>query len=132
MPVPVEPAQSMRVDKWLWAARFYKTRSLATQAINGGKVHLNGNRIKPARKLSIGDSLSIQKSLYRFDVRIERLASQRRPADEARLLYNESGASEQTRQELYQQRKLEGHSARHRTRRPDQRTRRLIRQFKQP
>jgi len=124
-------SQFMRVDKWLWTARFYKTRSLAMQAINGGKVHLNGNRIKPARKLMQDDSLSIQKGPYRFEIKVERLVSQRRPAEEARLLYSESEASMETRHALYRQRKLEGHSAGHRTRRPDQRTRRMIRQFKQ-
>jgi ribosome-associated heat shock protein Hsp15 len=52
---------SMRIDKWLWAARFYKTRSLAVVAINGGKVHLNGGRVKPSRRLGTGDRLSIQR-----------------------------------------------------------------------
>ena len=131
MSAPVEIIQSIRVDKWLWAARFYKTRSLATQAINGGKVHLNGNRIKPGRQLASGDLLSIQKGLYRFDVKVEQLTSRRSPADEAHLLYNESEASEQTRHSLYKQCKLKGNSARYRARRPDQRTRRMIRQFKQ-
>ncbi len=123
--------EAMRADKWLWAARFYKTRVLATQAINGGKVHLNGERIKPARRLTAGDRLTIRKGPYSFDITVERLSRQRRPAEEARTLYSESEESASERHALYRQRKLEGHSARQRERRPDKRTRRRIRQFKQ-
>jgi ribosome-associated heat shock protein Hsp15 len=122
---------TMRIDKWLWAARFYKTRALATQAVNGGKVHMNGDRIKPARKLVAGDRLVIRKGLYQFDVRVEQLSSQRRPATEARTLYSESEASSRARHALYRERKLQGVGATQRERRPDKRARRRIRQFKQ-
>ncbi len=121
----------MRADKWLWAARFYKTRPLATAAINGGKVHINGERVKPAKQLAPGDALTIQKGPYTFAITVERIAKQRRPAVEARALYTESEDSAQERQAVYKQRKLEGHSARNRERRPDKRTRRLIHRFKQ-
>jgi ribosome-associated heat shock protein Hsp15 len=123
--------QAVRADKWLWAARFYKTRALATQAINGGKVHLNGDRIKPACRLTAGDRLTIRKGPYSFEVTVERLSTQRRPAEEARKLYSESEESASERHALYRQRKLEGHRANQRERRPDKRTRRRIRQFKQ-
>ncbi len=123
--------QAMRADKWLWAARFYKTRVLATQAINGGKVHLDGERIKPARRLRVGDQLTIHKGPYSFAITVERLTSQRRPAEEARTLYSESQESASERHALYRQRKLEGHSVHRRERRPDKRARRRIRQFKQ-
>ncbi|NNG12690.1 MAG: RNA-binding S4 domain-containing protein [Halobacteria archaeon] len=123
--------QAVRADKWLWAARFYKTRALATQAINGGKVHLNGDRIKPARRLTAGDRLTIRKGPYSFEVTVERLSIQRRPAEEARTLYSESEESASERHALYRQRKLEGHHAHQRERRPDKRARRRIRQFKQ-
>ena len=125
-----QSADSMRIDKWLWAARFYKTRSLAVAAINGGKVHLNGGRIKPSRRLGAGDRLSIQKGPYRFLVTVERLSAQRRPAEEARTLYRESGESATERHELYRERKLQGHSARRRERRPDKHTRRKLRELK--
>jgi ribosome-associated heat shock protein Hsp15 len=125
-----QSTDSMRIDKWLWAARFYKTRSLAVAAINGGKVHLNGSRIKPAHRLGAGDRLSIQKGPYRFLVTVERLSAQRRPAEEARTLYHESEESAAERHELYRERKLQGHSARRRQRRPDKHTRRKLRELK--
>jgi len=121
----------MRADKWLWAARFYKTRPLATAAVNGGKVHINGERVKPAKKLVPGDALTIQKGPYTFSITVERICKQRRPAEEARTLYSESGESVQERHAVYRQRKLEGHSAKNHERRPDKRARRHIRQFKQ-
>lgn len=123
--------QAIRADKWLWAARFYKTRALATQAINGGKVHLNGERIKPARRLAAGDQLTIRKGPYSFVITVQRLAKQRRPAEEARTLYSESEESASERHALYRQRQLEGHSVHRHERRPDKRARRRIRQFKQ-
>ena len=121
---------SMRADKWLWAARFYKTRPMATAAINGGKVHINGERVKPAKQLVPGDVLTVQKGPYTFAITVERISKQRRPAGEARTLYTESEESAQERHALYRQRKLEGHSAKNRERRPDKRARRHIRQFK--
>lgn len=123
--------ESMRVDKWLWVSRFYKTRALATTAINGGKVHLNGSRIKPSRQVCPGDRLTIQKGPYSFSITVQGLTRQRRPAEEARTLYAEDEESALQRHALYKQRKLEGHSARQRERRPDKRARRQIRQFKQ-
>lgn len=126
-----ESNASMRIDKWLWAARFYKTRSLAIAAISGGKVHLNGSRIKPSHKVTPGDRLSIRKGPYGFNITVEKLARQRRPAEEAQTLYSESVESANARHELYRERKLQGYSARHRERRPDKRARRQIRQFKQ-
>ena len=90
----------VRADKWLWAARFYKTRSLAMTAINGGKVHLNGERIKPARKLVVGDCLTVQKSIYTFVITIDGLSLQRGPAAVAQNLYSESDESREARRLL--------------------------------
>ena len=123
-----EPS-AVRADKWLWAARFYKTRSLAMQAITGGKVHLNGTRIKPARKLVIGDTLAIRKGCYTFTVTIEGLSLQRGPAEVARSLYTESGDSVLQRQQLREEQAMQGRPARH-ERRPDKRARRQIHRFK--
>jgi len=126
-----ENITGVRADKWLWATRFYKTRGLAMQAVSGGKVHVNGDRIKPARRLIIGDRLVIQKGAYVFNVTVEGLSRQRGPADVARALYSEPEESLQARRQLQQERKLQGDTARQRERRPDKRARRQIRQFKQ-
>jgi ribosome-associated heat shock protein Hsp15 len=125
-----ETDSSVRADKWLWAARFYKTRSLAMRAINGGKVHVNGERIKPARRLVAGDRLAVQKGPYRFVITVERLSLQRRPAEEARELYSESEQSRQERHELSVERRLRGHGPGRRERRPDKRARRQLREMK--
>ena len=120
----------VRADKWLWAARFFKTRSLALAAINGGKVHLNGQRIKPARKLDVGDQLTITRGCYHFSVTIEGLSLQRGPAETARTLYSESAESQQARKALQEARKLQGESPSQRSRRPDKRARRQIHRFR--
>jgi ribosome-associated heat shock protein Hsp15 len=122
---------SMRLDKWLWAARFFKTRALATAAISGGKVHVNGERVKPARRISPGETLTVQKGPYRFSLTVAGLSAQRRPAEEARTLYRESDASVAARLRLHDERRLLGHGAGQHERRPDKRTRRLIHRFKQ-
>jgi ribosome-associated heat shock protein Hsp15 len=88
------------MDKWLWAARFFKTRSLATEAVNGGKVHLNGNRCKPGRTLSFGDILEIRKGPYTFTVTLQGLSNRRGPAKEAVLLYEESLESAEKRERV--------------------------------
>lgn len=120
----------VRADKWLWAARFFKTRSLAMQAINGGKVHLNGVRIKPARKLVVGDLLTVSKGSYSFAITVEGLSQQRGPADTARSLYSESAESRQARRNMQQARKLQGDASGKPARRPDKRARRQIHRFK--
>ena len=78
-----------RLDKWLWASRFYKTRHLAAEAINGGHVHLNEKRIKPSRVIQLGDKLSIHKTPFTFEIIVEGLSVRRGPAKEAQLLYSE-------------------------------------------
>lgn len=83
----------IRLDKWLWAARFFKTRALATQAIDGGHIHLNGDRVKPARGVKVGDSLRIQATHGEFEVQVLVLSDRRGPAETARLLYEETPQS---------------------------------------
>jgi ribosome-associated heat shock protein Hsp15 len=83
----------MRLDKWLWAARFFKTRSLASDAVAGGKVKLAGAAVKPARELKVGDRLEIRAGDQRWEVDVLGLCEQRRPAVEARLLYCETPES---------------------------------------
>jgi ribosome-associated heat shock protein Hsp15 len=88
----------MRLDKWLWAARFYKTRSLAQQAIAGSRVKVNGERVKPSHDLKTGDSLSIRVGEYEWAVVVKGLSERRGPAVQARLLYEETTASRAERE----------------------------------
>ena len=121
--------EALRLDKWLWAARFFKTRALAVAAIKGGKVHLNGNRIKPSRVVHIGDVLEITRGNTAFVVNVMGLNDKRRPAVEAQLLYEETPESKAEREKLAEQRRLEARSVKH-ERRPDKKQRRQIHRFK--
>jgi ribosome-associated heat shock protein Hsp15 len=87
----------VRIDKWLWAARFFKTRSAAQQAIEGGKVKLNGERTKPAKDVKPGDELVIQIIGYEWTIRVLEFSDKRGPAAAARALYDESEESRQKR-----------------------------------
>lgn len=82
-----------RIDKWLWAARFFKTRSLAAQAVDGGKVLLNGERTKPAKALRVGDELRVRTPVYEYTVRVAGLSDKRGAAPVAALLYTETPES---------------------------------------
>lgn len=119
-----------RLDKWLWASRFYKTRQLAAEAINGGHIHLNGQRIKPSRVIQIADKLTVHKTPFTFEITVEGLSSRRGPAKEAQLLYIEDEESIKKREELAEQRKLNAAQFPHAERRPDKRDRRRIIRFK--
>ena len=99
--------ENARIDKWLWAARFYKTRTLAAEAVNGGKVHLNDARTKPSKLLRVGDELSITKAPYAFVVTVRELSRHRGPAPEAALLYEETEESRRRRGELQEQMRLQ-------------------------
>jgi ribosome-associated heat shock protein Hsp15 len=88
----------VRLDRWLWAARWFKTRALATHAVTGGKVHLNGRRVKPATDLRVGDDLRIVKGPYTFTVVVRDLAERRGSAKDAALLYEETEESLEARE----------------------------------
>lgn len=120
---------TQRIDKWLWGARFYKTRSLAVEAISGGKVHLNNNRIKPSRNIKPGDVLTISKPPYEHEITIIDLAKRRGPAPEAQALYQESEQSIAKRELLQQQIKDQPLGFRHEKGRPNKRDRRHIIKF---
>jgi ribosome-associated heat shock protein Hsp15 len=89
-----------RVDKWLWTARFFKTRSLAAEAVAGGKIKVNGERVKPAKPVRPGDELRIHIGPYEHVVRVLGISGRRGPASEAALLYEESDESKAARKEL--------------------------------
>ena len=97
---------AVRIDKWLWAARFFKTRSAAQAAIEGGKVKLNGERTKPAKDLRTGDRLLIHIGLYDWHITVVKLSSQRGSAPVARLLYEEDDASRTAREEAIAKRRV--------------------------
>jgi len=121
--------EKVRIDKWLWAARFFKTRSLASKAVSGGHVHLNGQRIKPARLVQVGDELLIRRGLTEFVVFVEGLRSRRGPAVIARTMYRETEESEVRRQKAADERRLKPDQAVSPNRKPDKRDRRKIRKF---
>ena len=121
--------EKVRVDKWLWAARFFKTRSLASKAVSGGHVHLNGGRVKPSRTVQVGDRLQIRRGVEEFTVDILALSSRRGPAVVARTLYAESEESISLREQAREQRRLVRAPASRPEGRPDKRDRRKIREF---
>jgi len=120
----------VRIDKWLWAARFFKTRSMAAQAVTGGKVHVNGARIKPARMVQPGEELRIRRGELEFIVIVQAVSDKRRPAKEAQLLYVETEESIRQRENTREQKKLEAADRMYGPmKRPDKRERRKIRKF---
>ncbi len=90
--------RAVRVDKWLWAARFYKSRALAVEAIAGGKIEVNGERVKPSRDLKVGDSVQLRLGPYEHIVIVRALSDRRGPATQAALLYTETEASVSARE----------------------------------
>ena len=96
---------AVRIDKWLWAARFYKTRALATEAVTGGRVHLNGARVKPAKDVRIGDTLQIRIGVVEWIVDVKELSEKRGPAKVAQSLYEETPESQRAREQQALQRK---------------------------
>lgn len=129
MGLTADPTARMRIDKWLWAARFFKTRSLASQAIDGGHVKLNSAPVKPARELRIGDQLSVTIGDQTWDIEVRALNDQRRPAEEARQLYDESEESRSRREQAREARKLAPTPGSELRGRPTKKARRQIRNF---
>ena len=129
MPTEKVPLDRMRLDKWLWAARFFKTRSLATQAIDNGRVKLNGERVKPARDVKPGDRLDLHLGEIDWTLTVRALAMQRGPAPVAQALYQEDPASQVRRQRQADDRKLAANPAATIKGRPTKRDRRQIHRF---
>lgn len=121
--------QKIRIDKWLWAARFYKTRSLASEAIKGGKVHVNGNRAKPSREVELGDVLILRQGFDEKTVVVQALSDKRGPATVAQQLYAETEESVAKRGKEKELRQLASAQRPHGEGRPTKRSRRLIHRF---
>ncbi len=121
---------SVRLDRWLWAARFFKTRRLAVEAVQGGKVDVDGGRAKPSRAVKPGDRLTITKGQQRFEVIVRDLAQERGPAKVAETLYEETEESRKRREEQAQQRRLAAAAVPRPDHRPDKRERRRLSAFK--
>ena len=123
---PAEPAQTetQRIDKWLWCARFFKTRSLAAAAVAGGKVQVDGERVKPARHVGAGTRLSVRRGPVEWQLEVRAIARQRRPASEAARLYEETEESIARRAREAERRRLEAGARRERLGRPSKRERR--------
>jgi ribosome-associated heat shock protein Hsp15 len=121
-----DQTDTVRIDKWLWAARFYKTRSLASEAVSGGKVHVNGQRAKPSRTLRPGDTLLISRNEIEYTITVLALSERRGPAPEAQKLYRETDDSIQRRELAASQRRLTAGNAPAPQRRPNKRDRRLL------
>lgn len=125
--------KKIRLDKWLWAARFFKTRSLATDAINGGKVHVDNQRCKPAKEVHIGQVISLRIGYVERTVVVKDLSDKRGPASAAVLLYEETPESITAREQQAEQRKANMEYAQrdHGVGRPTKKQRRLISRFVQ-
>lgn len=124
--------KSIRLDKWLWAARFYKTRKLAADAVSGGKVHVNNQRSKPGKEVKPGTQLFISKESYTWDITVLAINNQRRPAKEAVLLYEETSDSQANRHsQIAKQREERALFEPGREHKPNKKQRRQIHRFKQ-
>jgi len=121
---------TVRLDKWLWAARFFKTRVLAAEAVAGGKVKLNGERVKAAKAVRVNDALRISIGAYEYAIRVLALSTRRGPAPQAALLYEESESSQVARKALATRLAAERQHAIHTNGRPSKKQRCQIIQFK--
>lgn len=121
---------SVRLDKWLWASRFFKTRKDSVEAINGGKVHLNGARVKPSRNVQISDRLEITRNNEKYVVIVEGLNDKRRPAKEAQLLYREDEKSIEARETEREIRRINNASVAMPSTKPNKKQRRQMDRFK--
>ena len=121
--------ENVRLDKWLWSARLYKTRSLATVAVNGGKVHVNGERVKPARDVRLGDVISLTRGSDPMELTVRGISDKRGKAVDAQSLYEETAASIATRAERAALRKSRALDNPAPEKRPDKKSRRQIIRF---
>lgn len=127
---PTDSMDNMRIDKWLWCARFYKTRSLASDAIRSGKVLVNGERVKPSKTIETSDILRIRKGAFHYEISVLQLTKGRKSAADASRMYEESRESLQQREELALQMKANAVNVPRTRGRPTKRDRRELIKFK--
>ena len=125
-----KPVAAVRLDKWLWAARIYKTRALAREMIEGGKVHYNGQRSKPGKVVELNATLTIRQGNDERTIVVKGITEQRRPASEAVALYQETAESIEKREKMALARKMNALTMPHPDRRPDKKERRDLMRFK--
>jgi len=124
------PSKGIRIDRWLWAARFYKTRSAAKSAVEGGKIHVDGARTKPAKDVRIGQSIVLRRAQTETTVIVDALSEQRGPAPIAQTLYHETLESIESRQLLSSRRKMERAGLQVPSNRPNKKERRDLLKLK--
>jgi ribosome-associated heat shock protein Hsp15 len=127
--IPSDPVSKVRLDKWLWAARFYKTRTLATQAIEAGQVRVGGERVKAAHAVRAGEAITVRKAGYSWEVSVTALSDRRGGAADAALLYREDPASIAAREALMEQKRAAFEANPRHTGRPTKRQRRKLEDF---
>ena len=125
-----KPVEAVRLDKWLWAARIYKTRALAREMIEGGKVHYNGQRSKPGKVVELNATLLLRQGNDERTIVVKGITEQRRPASEAGALYEETAESIEKREKMALARKMNALTMPHPDRRPDKKERRDLMRFK--
>lgn len=125
-----ENNDQVRLDKWLWAARFYKTRTIAKEMIDGGKVHYNGQRTKPNKTVEVGGIIKLRQGNEEKEVEVTALSTQRRGAPQAQLLYKETEKSVEQRAKIAIARKINALTMPHPDRRPNKKERRDLLKFK--
>ncbi|HHN4453611.1 ribosome-associated heat shock protein Hsp15 [Klebsiella michiganensis] len=125
-----KPVEAVRLDKWLWAARIYKTRALAREMIEGGKVHYNGQRSKPGKVVELNATLLLRQGNDERTIVVKGITEQRRPASEAVVLYEETAESIEKREKMALARKMNALTMPHPDRRPDKKERRDLMRFK--
>lgn len=123
-------AEQVRLDKWLWVARFYKTRSIAREMIDGGKVHYNGQRSKPGKIVELGAMIKVRQGNDERIIEVLEICNQRKGAPEAQLLYRETVESLEQREKMAMARKMNALTMPHPDRRPDKKERRTLLKFK--
>ncbi len=123
-------SEGVRLDKWLWAARFYKTRAVAREMVEGGKVHYNGQRSKPSKIVELNAVLTLRQGNDERTVKVLGITEQRRPATEAMQLYEETAESIEKREKMALSRKMNSLTMPHPDRRPDKKERRDLMKFK--